>query len=369
MFVTSWGLVSLTDYGQWCCDGSLLPVETEEMDVCDGNDEPRQFAAKLDLFLSQIPTETSLSERRLLYRLFREQWDGRGAVVELGPFLGGTTRAIAWGMWFNARRQAGASLETFDRFGDYHSEESLRSIVEPLVKANLLNVERADELCRGGSFETLFHEIHRPFEYAELLKVHTAALPDFPETIADSKALDPVLGRPIGGVFVDGCKSWASTYYAMRQLLPAMDSGGLVIFQDFGWYTCFWISAIVYSLRQFLRFQECADATYVFELVRPPSQAEVESRCAIRPEDSGASYFREVANYFQHEARERDDLRGELIAHLHEIAALATIGEKAAAVEILKNLEVERFTPFLSMIEACVKSPTYLPGGKRVVWQ
>lgn len=85
-------------------------------------------------FLSEIPSETSIAERQLLFNLFAQRWDGHGAVVEIGPFLGGTTRAIASGMGHNLARSETALLHTFDRFDAYYSAEQLRQTIEPLVK-------------------------------------------------------------------------------------------------------------------------------------------------------------------------------------------------------------------------------------------
>ena len=327
-----------------------------------------EFERKLNIFLSQIPTETSLAERRLLYQLFKDRWDGVGAVVEIGPFLGGTTRAIAWGMMYNANRQANATLETFDRFGEYRDEDNLKEYIQPLVESGIMDSQRGAELCLGGSFEDLFREIHAPFNYSELIHAHQATLPDFPKEIEQSTAFDSLQDREIGGVFVDGCKSWASTYYAMRFLLPRMQSGRLLIFQDLGWYTCFWISSIVYALRDRLEILANVDATYAFQLKSTPIVDDIEKVFATTPDAMGVGFFNDVAVYFRAMSESRGDLRGELISYLHQIAALATIGEKDAALEILKNLNVDRYAPFVSMVEGCVRSPTYLPGGAQVLW-
>jgi len=324
---------------------------------------------KLDLFFEQIPTETSLLERRLLYSLFRDQWDGSGSVIEIGPFLGGTTRAIAWGMMFNPKRQKEATLETFDRFGEYRSEENLREFVQPLFDGGLLGSKEADQFCDGGSFEALFRAIHSPFEYWELIRLHNAALPDLPDEIDQSTAFDPLVEKQIGAVFVDGCKSWAATYYAMIRLLPRMKPGSLVIFQDFGWHTCFWISSFVHALREFLQVESHADGTYVFHLRATPKEKDIADRFARSPAEMSLSFFSNAAAELTAASRQNGDLRGELIAQLHHIAALATVGEKSSALELLKALDVDRYTPFLPLIEMCVESPTYLPNGETVSWK
>jgi hypothetical protein len=62
-------------------------------------DVPDEVGAALDA----IPSETCPLERRYLYRLFSTFWDPSGDVLEVGPFLGGTTRAIAMGMMHHSR--------------------------------------------------------------------------------------------------------------------------------------------------------------------------------------------------------------------------------------------------------------------------
>ena len=39
-------------------------------------------------FLSEIPSETSIGERKFLYNFFKRDWNGVSNVVEIGPFLG-----------------------------------------------------------------------------------------------------------------------------------------------------------------------------------------------------------------------------------------------------------------------------------------
>jgi hypothetical protein len=330
----------------------------------------RLIDTEQDAFLSEIPTETSLAERRLLLNLFRDSWDGRGHVVEIGPFLGGTTRAIALGMAQNQRAQPEAGLHTFDRFDAYYSAELLRKTIEPLVRAGLFSAIRADELCCTADFERLFRAIHEPHDYAKLIHLHNSPLPDWPQEIDVSQALDCLDAHgELGALFIDGCKSWASTHYAMKFLLPRTRVGAPVIFQDYGWYTCFWISSFVYALRDWLEFETAADSTYVFRLKRAVMPREIADRFSCRPEDMGRPFFSRSATALYESSRARGDLRGELIAQLHHVAALVTLDRKADAAGILSKLDVRRYAADAGMIRGCIKSPTYLPGGTEILWR
>lgn len=50
---------------------------------------------KYDQFFDEIPTETTLGERKFLFNFFAQIWKGHYHVLEIGSFLGGSTRAIA----------------------------------------------------------------------------------------------------------------------------------------------------------------------------------------------------------------------------------------------------------------------------------
>jgi SAM-dependent methyltransferase len=323
-----------------------------------------------DKFLSQIPSETSLGERKYLFNYFANQWDGRGTIVEIGPFLGGTTRAIAAGMAANPRRQDGAVLHTFDRFDDYYSAEKLRETVEPMVRGGVFTAGQANDLCREANFERLFNAIHSPHDYGRLVHLHNSPLPDRPEEIDGSTSLGCLAGETeLGALFIDGCKSWASTQYAMKFLLPRLRVGAPVIFQDFGWYTCFWVSAVIHALREFLVPVAHADSTYTFHLTRPITENDVTKRFASSPVEMGETFFAKATDALLERSRRELDLRAELIAKLHHVAALMTIGNRGAALDILKALDVKRYAAFADMIRGCLKSPTYLPGGKQLLWR
>lgn len=320
-------------------------------------------------FLSSIPSETSAGERALLFDYFRGEWPGDGPVVEIGPFLGGTTRAIACGMTANPRRAPEARLHTFDRFASYYQPERLRTTIAPLVNSGVFSAEQADRLAASGDFLAIFDAIHRPHDYARLLVVHSSPLPDFPEELAGASALDPLADEcDLTALFIDGCKSWASTRYAMCFLLPRTRVGAPIIFQDYGWYTCFWISAFVFALDDALELKRCVDSTYVFTLKRSISAEEIARRFAGRPEEMGLDFFKRSCLALLKRSVARKDLRGGLVAQLHLVAALATLGREAEARSILAKIDAAAYGPLARMIEGSRKSPTYRPGNRPIVW-
>src|SRR5688500_100370 len=110
------------------------PLVYDELDLPRSpNFIPPISDTERNAFLTGIPSETTIAERVYLYRYFQGLWGGQGKVIEIGPFLGGTTRAIAWGMSRNPRLSPDARLHTFDRFGEYYSPAQKRSLIEPMV--------------------------------------------------------------------------------------------------------------------------------------------------------------------------------------------------------------------------------------------
>lgn len=321
-------------------------------------------------FLDQIPSETSATERAYLFDWFANEWDGQGVVLEIGPFLGGTTRAIAAGMLANPKRSCSSVLHTLDRFGAYYSPDRLLQSIQPLINAGILSHSQAETLCQSGEFKDLFQAIHSPHSYAKLIKLHNSALPITPDQISDSIDLFSFLNTetPLGAVFVDGCKSWTATYYTMREILPRLSVGAPVLFQDFGWYTCFWISSFVYTLRDYLEFETAVDSTYTYRLRQSVSIETIDQLFKPTPEEMGEAFFKKAATALYRSSKERQDLRGELIAKLHYVAALITLKKRPAAASILKSLDADRYSQFLNMIRGCIKSPTYHPNGKSILW-
>ena len=320
-------------------------------------------------FIHEIPSETTPRERQLLVQLFSEVWDGKGAVVEIGPFLGGTTRAIALGMLRNSNRDPNTRLHTFDRFDDYYTPADLRKMINPLVVSGSFSEQQAQDLCASGNFLGIFHAIHSPHAYSELLCAHSSPLPDFPQEVAGANSLN-ILSDDynLGALFIDGCKSWASTHYAMKFLLPRTRPGARLIFQDYGWYTCFWISAFVYAFKEKLNWHEHVDATYVFSLKTPITSAEIEAHFATTPDAMGPQFFKDCCLYLLKDSIARRDIRGALIAQLHFVAALATIGRKPDALKTLKAIKPHEYGNLTSMILGSLKSPTYGPGNKPILW-
>lgn len=189
-----------------------------------------------------VPTMLSAEERRYLHWLARAAWSDVGHVVEIGPWLGGSTVCLAAGM--AARSTAPRHrLHTFD----------------DCVWRAFMSERAPLSLAPGESFEA---ELRRNLaEHAERVQVHVAQLPD--EAIpgdADAEerreagrgASPPFLwerGEPIEILFIDGAKSWR----AMRHLLASVHrdlvpGASLLVCQDYKYWGCYWVPMLLERL-------------------------------------------------------------------------------------------------------------------------
>jgi hypothetical protein len=194
---------------------------------------------------SSIPTMITAEERRYLHWLGRDFWTARGEVVEIGPWLGGSTYALASGM---AARGAKAHrrLHVFDSF----TWRPFMSQRAPLP------------LSAGDDFQPYFERNLEP--YRDLLVVERKSIPDDRQT---SEALTAIAyreevaegdrlrwnGGPIEILFVDGAKSWGGFVYLLKEMAASLVPGlTLLVCQDYKHWGSYWVPAIVELLYEHL---------------------------------------------------------------------------------------------------------------------
>jgi predicted O-methyltransferase YrrM len=133
----------------------------------------------------------SPEELGFLHFLVRDHWYGRGDILELGPWLGASTVAMARGM----RREG--TLHTVDAFiWQTHMADRATIALKP-----------------GRSFRPVLEAHLGPL--LGRVHIHEERLPDdasgalrFGETVAGDIPVLQLEDRPIELVFVDGAKSW-----------------------------------------------------------------------------------------------------------------------------------------------------------------
>lgn len=321
--------------------------------------------------LEEIPSETTIRERRFLYQFFKYIWSGRGTVVEVGPFLGGTTRAMALGMQDNPRHEPDARLLTFDRFDAYYQPEALAQFLEPLFTNGVLSPADRPLAEQGTSFLDVFRRLHMSQSYAPLLRAECWTLPGKPEwNSADETDLAIRKIGLIDAVFVDGCKAWYSTKKFMSECVPHTPPGAFYIFQDYGWFTCFWIPAFVGLFPECFELLGCVDSTYAFRLMKSLSAAEIDARFPDTPQALGVPTMDRLFSNLRLAAGERKDRSAWVTLELQRAAVWAYIGEKSRAIDIIEALGRNPHSfGFESMIQVARRTPTYYPSAPdRVDW-
>ena len=312
--------------------------------------------------LDQIPSQTTRAERRFLYHFFSQFWTGQN-VLEVGPFLGGTTRAIALGMLDNPRRAPQASLHTYDRFRYYMSGQSLRDFIAPLLANGELAQRDVDEMGESADFEAIFNRVHGKHEYNRLIRCVSAPLPDLPEELdATDNLFQPPAGITFDAVFIDGCKSWFGTRYFMQSVVPQAQVGAWFIFQDYAHHPCFWIPAFLGTFRNAFQLGLYVDSTYAFQLRQPLTVRDIQARFPESPDAWEEKQFEDLFRHLMQEACDRDDPRAQIVYAIQWAAALAYVGKKAAARRILNDLDR---TPGSDGVDDWIRNVgylTYYPG-------
>jgi hypothetical protein len=321
--------------------------------------------AELEARLDELPSAAAASERRFLMRFAARFWDGRTDVFENGPLLGGTTRALALGMLANPHRDPAAQLHTYDWFTTRVPLDAPADVWDSLARRGLIShVDAAS--ADSGTFLPIFEVLHSGHDYSSLVHAHVAFLPGSPDddSFGDPR-FEPEEGREFSLVFVDGCKSWYGTRYWLEHLAEQIPTGSHLIFQDYGWYTCFWLPALVSLLWDNFRLVAHVEDTYAFELVRPLTSAQVRNAFLEHPADLGRDRIDDIFLHLGVEAGERSDLRGAMVLAIQHAAALAYIGHKDEAAEYISSLrarpEYARFRQ--RFLDPALRSPTYTPEG------
>ena len=152
--------------------------------------------------LPELPSMTSLSERRFLYHLGREVHSGRGAVVEIGTWQGGSSVHLAAGV-----RDSGhpGPIHCYDDF---------------IWRPGMARKSDAG-IAEGDSFFPLFEANTRPL--ADWIDARTASSNDLGWE-----------GGPIEILVVDGPKSWRGIRRLFSQVVPHFLPGTTILsFQDY----------------------------------------------------------------------------------------------------------------------------------------
>lgn len=315
--------------------------------------------------LNEIPTETTVHERTFLFNFFKDVWSGHYHVLEIGPFLGGSTRAMAMGMQLNSSRLDRCRLFTFDKFDDYYNPDRLIAFLAPLFQKGLLGQEAEDHIKSTSEFQTLFRLIHQNHAYYRFLDHAEGVLPKTADEIA---ALKNIFRLPpaamFDAVFIDDCKSWYGTKYFMQAVCDHVTPGSHFIFQDYGAFTCFWIPVFMTLMREHFKLVACVDNTYTFRLTKSLDAQTISAGFPDSPEQIDQATFEAIFEFLLMEAADRNDTFCLQNYELQHAAALAYLGDREEAYARIKRLlNIPYFRKYDSLIRLALECPTYTPEG------
>lgn len=170
-----------------------------------------------------IPSMTSADEKALYFDVARS-YGGRGAVIEIGSWLGSSTFEICRGLDASGRDWRLTVIDRF-RWSDLY-ERSYPGIA----------------LRDGESFLPLFRQ--NLTAYADRIDCIEAELKDLPTVFAPPERIELL--------FVDAPKSWGMLWTVLDLLAPCLVVGARLVFQDFLHITSrqlIWLLASIPQLR------------------------------------------------------------------------------------------------------------------------
>ncbi len=189
-----------------------------------------------------IPTMISREERRYLHWLGRTQWRDVGHVVEIGPWLGGSTVCLASGM------SAGHAAPR-------HRLHAIDNFLWRDFMSRMADLP----LAAGDSFESHFRA--NVARFADRIAVHTMSLPDeavegdVETTKVRSRADESVApfawpaSEPIEILFVDGAKSWRGIRHLLATVRSTLVPDALLVAQDYKYWAAYWVPLFLWQVR------------------------------------------------------------------------------------------------------------------------
>lgn len=260
-------------------------------------------------------------ELRFLVWLTQSVFEGWGAVVDLGPWLGSSTCALAEGLRRKGRRER---IRAFDNF---------------VWRRDYMERHYPADLPDHADFRFLFERFTRP--YADLVEAHTVDLHTYRWN-----------GGPIEILFVDAAKDWELTNNILASFGRALVPGkSLVVLQDYQHWSTYFLPLVFGSRPDLWEGVHMTEDGYTatFRTRRPlegPGGIERYSRASF-PYEKAAPLLRGIAE--ERSGRNRLTLLGCLLRLMH----IEGRKEEAARLreQIERDPEASRVLPSLAGVD------------------
>ena len=202
-------------------------------------------------------------EQAYAHWLVREAYQGSGALVELGCFLGSLSRPLLNGLRENsAERAQSTALQVYDRF---LWDSSMDEWTDKLK----LKKRPAD----GESYEYLYEDFMQG--YLDRLNIHTV---DFIEEKPSTPNIEVLV--------VDVMKGFEIADNVAQAFFPKVIPGGVIVHQDYMTFAHGWIHLLTWRLRDYLRpvWLSKWSAMTSFEVISPIDEADCFTFRSFPPE-------------------------------------------------------------------------------------
>ena len=261
--------------------------------------------------MNQTAAMIAPREAAYLERYARDEYSGRGELVDLGCWMGATTLALARGL--DANRQsavAARKVQAFDRF-----------IWEPWMDQFVADTPYKGRFQSGDSFAEVF--LDQTAGWRHRIDLHAGDL----LRLAWS-------GQPIEFLFIDAMKSWELAQAITRTFFPCLVPGlSTVVHQDFGHFGTYWIHLVMYRLRHF--FEPIGDLEDAWSMVFR-CRAAIPTQVCVEPLTLESFSHQELEQAFAYSATlVSADKQAQLVG-AHALALLHT-GRPAEASKLLER--------------------------------
>lgn len=224
-------------------------------------------------FPNHISTMISAEEKQYLYWLGGSVWRGKGLIVEIGPWLGGSTWCLAAGM-----KSSG------------HVTDKRLVVYDNFIWREFMSERAALDLKPGDSFQAEF--LKNLSKYESVVDSYKRALPD--ETIASDQDAQSkryvsdenvTLFEGVPGsetveiLFVDGAKSWLGLKHLLLNVSERLVPGqSILVCQDFKYWGNYWVPLLLTFLSDHLEpiHNVLSATTVTFRLTRAISRNDLE---------------------------------------------------------------------------------------------
>lgn len=197
---------------------------------------------------SGIPSMIVDPEQRMLHVLARDVYRGEGIIVDAGIFAGRSSEILTKAL----RERADSSKLASHRIKPVHSYDL--GLCDGFM-AGLLNEHYDAGLADGDSFLPILEKNLAPF--SDMLTFH-------PGDITTEEA-----PGDIEILFLDVCKTSAVNLHLMREFLPRLTVGGILIQQDFVHEWLPWIHVYMGLLDDYFEHIGTYGSSTVYRLVKP----------------------------------------------------------------------------------------------------